>query len=58
MSEHEGKRRHARSRRRCEANIKMDLQGIGWRGVFWIGLAQDSNRGKAAVNAGMNIRVP
>jgi hypothetical protein len=39
-------------------NIRMDLGGIGWGGVDWIGLAQDRDRWRAFVNAVMNLRVP
>jgi hypothetical protein len=35
----EGNRPLARPRRRKVDNIKMDLLGIGWGGVNWIGLA-------------------
>ena len=37
----EGKRPLGRSRRRCEDNIKMDLQKVGCEGMDWIELAQD-----------------
>jgi hypothetical protein len=33
----EGKRPLARDRRRCEDNIKMDLQEVGGGGLDWIG---------------------
>jgi hypothetical protein len=36
----EGKKPLARSRRRREDNIKMDLGEIGWRAMNWIDLAQ------------------
>jgi len=42
---------------RWEDNIKMDLQEVEW-GIEWIVLAQDRNRWRALVNAGMNLRVP
>jgi hypothetical protein len=58
VRENVGKRPHARPRCRWEENIKMALQVIGWRGVDWIGLAQDSERWQAVVNTVMNIRVP
>jgi hypothetical protein len=38
----EGKRPLGRPRRRCVDSIKIDLREIGWDGVDWIGLAQDS----------------
>jgi hypothetical protein len=36
----------------------MDLGEVGWGDVDWIGLAQDRNRGRALVNAALNLRVP
>jgi hypothetical protein len=54
----EGKRPLGRPRRRWVDNIEMDLLEIGWGGVDWIGLAQDSDKWRALVNAVMNIRVP
>jgi hypothetical protein len=39
-------------------NIKMDLTEIGWGGIDWIDLAQDSNQWRALVNMVMNLRVP
>jgi 3-oxoacyl-ACP reductase-like protein len=53
----EGKGPMGRSRRRWEDNIRMDLQEVGCGGVDWIGLAQDRDRWRASVNAGMNLRV-
>jgi hypothetical protein len=38
----EGKRPFERPRRRREGNIKMDLQEVGYGGMNWIDLAQDS----------------
>jgi len=29
--------------RRWEENIKVDLQEVGWEGIDWIDLAQDSD---------------
>ena len=54
----EGKRPLGRPRRRWEDNIKMDLQELGCGGMDWIELAQDRDRGRALVNAVMNLRVP
>jgi hypothetical protein len=38
-----GKRQLGRLRRRWVDNIKMDLREIGWVGMDWIDLAQDSD---------------
>jgi hypothetical protein len=41
-------------------NIKIlvDLRGIGWDGMDWIDLAQDSDLWRALVNTVTNLRVP
>jgi hypothetical protein len=54
----EGKRPLGRPRRRWVDNIKIDLREIRWDGMDWIDLAQDRDRGRAYVNAVMNLRVP
>ena len=46
-----------RPRLRCEDNIKMDLQEVGWEGVKWIDLAQGRDRWRAIVKA-ENLRLP
>jgi hypothetical protein len=38
--------------------LKMDFREIGWFGMDWIDLAQDSDQWKALVNTVMNLRVP
>ena len=53
-----GKRPLGRPRNRWEDDIKMDLQELGCGDVDWIELAQDRGRGRALVNAVMNLRVP
>jgi hypothetical protein len=54
----ERRRPLGRPRRRWEDNIKMDLREVGWGGMDWINLAQDSDRWRALVKAVMNLRVP
>jgi hypothetical protein len=44
--------------RRGEDNDKVDLQAVGWEGIYWFGLAQDRDRWQALVNGVMNIRGP
>jgi len=53
----EGKKPLGRPRHRCEDNIKLDLQEMGW-GMDRIDLAQDRDRLRALVNAVMNLLVP
>jgi hypothetical protein len=53
----EGRRPLGRPRRRWEDNIKMDLQEVGWGGMDWIDMAQDTDRWRALVSAVMNLRV-
>jgi hypothetical protein len=36
----------------------MDLREIGWDGVDWVDLAQDSDHWRALVNTVMILRVP
>jgi hypothetical protein len=43
-------------RHRWEDNIRMDLQEVGFWGMDWIGLAQDTDRWRAIVNAVMNLQ--
>jgi len=53
-----GKRPLGRPSRRWVDNIRMDLQEVGCGYVDWIGLAQDRDRWRTLVSAGMNLRVP
>jgi hypothetical protein len=53
----DGRRQLGRPRRTREDNIKMYLKKVGG-GHGLIDLAQDSNRWRATVNAGMNFRFP
>ena len=58
VGKHEGKRPLGRPRRRWEDNIKMELQEMGCGYMECIDLAQDRERGRAVVNAVMNLRLP
>jgi len=53
----EGNRPLGRPRRRREDNIKMENQEVGWGCMDWIDLAQDKDRGRALVNAVINLHV-
>jgi hypothetical protein len=39
-------------------NIKMDFGEMGWRGIDWIGLAQDRDKWRALANAVLSLWVP
>jgi hypothetical protein len=54
----ERKRRLGRARRRWKDNIRMVLREIGWEGVDWIHLAQDTDQWRAVMKTIMNLRVP
>jgi hypothetical protein len=54
----EGKRPLGIRRRRCVDNIKIDLREIAWDGMYWIDLAQDTDRWRALGNTVMNLQVP
>jgi hypothetical protein len=54
----EGKRPLGKPRHRWDDNIKKNLQEVGCGGMDWNNLAQDRDRWRALVNAGMNLRVP
>jgi hypothetical protein len=54
----EGKRQLKGSRRREVDNIKMNLTEIGWYGVDWTDLPEDSEQWRPLVNTVMNLRVP
>lgn len=53
-----GKEYSGRSRYRCEDNIKMHLQKVGWEIMGWIGPVQDTDGWQALVKAVTNLRVP
>ena len=53
-----GLRNLGRPRRRWKDNITMDLQEVGCGGMDWLELAQATDRGRALVNAVMNLGVP
>ena len=54
----EGKRSLRRPRRRCEENIKMDLEEVGRGCGDWMDLAKDRDRWRALVSTVMNFGVP
>jgi hypothetical protein len=54
----EGRRPLGRPRRRCEYNVRMELQEVGCGCGDWIGLAQDRDTWRALVSAVRNLRVP
>jgi hypothetical protein len=58
VGRHEGRRPLGRPRRKWEDNIKMDLKEVGWGGMDWIDMAQDTDSWRTVVNAVMNLRVP
>jgi hypothetical protein len=43
---------------RCDDTISMDLQAMGWGGMDWINVAQNSGGLRALVNAEMKLRLP
>jgi hypothetical protein len=53
-----GKRPFGTLMRRCEDNIKVDLQEVGCVDLDLIELAQGRDRCRAVVNVVMNRRVP
>jgi len=55
MGRLEEKRPLGRPRRRWEDNIKMDLQEVGFGGMYWIQLAQDRDRWRAFANSVVNF---
>jgi hypothetical protein len=54
----ERKRELGRPRHRMQNNIKMDLQEVGYGGMDWTELAQDSDRLPVVVNAAIDLWVP
>jgi hypothetical protein len=54
----EGKRPLGKPRRRCENNIKMDLQEVGGSCGDWMELAQDRDRWWVLVSTVKNLRAP
>jgi hypothetical protein len=54
----EGKRPLERPRCRWVDKINIDLRVIGWDGMDWIDLVQDTVQRRALVNTVINLRVP
>jgi len=46
------------TRHKLEDNIKMDLQEVGFEGMDWIDVIEDTDRWRAPVNVVMNLLVP
>jgi hypothetical protein len=57
VGKHEGKTPLGRPRHRWEDNIQMDLPEVGWGGMDWTDLAQDTDNWQTLVNTVMNLRV-
>jgi hypothetical protein len=53
-----GKREGKRPLGKWEDYIRTYLREIGWEGVDWIHLAQDTDQWRALVNTAMNFQVP
>jgi hypothetical protein len=47
-----------RQRSRFANNVKIDLSEIGFGGMDWTDLAQDTDQRKPLVNTKINLRVP
>jgi len=54
----EGRASLGRPRHRREANVKMDLQEVGFGDMDLFDLVQNSDRWRALINAVMNIQFP
>jgi hypothetical protein len=54
----EGKRPLGRPRQTWVGSIKIDLREIGWDGMDWINLAQDSDQWRTLVSTVLNLQVP
>jgi hypothetical protein len=47
-----------RLRLRRKDNIRKDLREMGWEGVDWMQVAQDSDQWRSLENVVINLRVP
>ena len=54
----EGKRPLGRCWHRCDIDIIMDLQAVGWGGMDWMDLNQVGNGWRGVVKVVMNLLVP
>jgi hypothetical protein len=57
VGKQEGKRPLGRPRRMWVCNNRIDLREIGWDGVDWIDLAQDTDQWRALVNTILDARI-
>jgi hypothetical protein len=51
-----GKKTTSKTNHECKDNIKMDLQGLGWRVTDGINLSQDRKKWLTLINAVINLQ--
>jgi hypothetical protein len=54
----EGKRPLGRPKSRLVDNMKIDLREIGWDGIDWVSLVQNTAHWRALVNTVMKLLAP
>jgi hypothetical protein len=58
VGKHEEKRPLGILRRGWENNIRMDVREVGWEGVDWMNLAENTDQWRTIVNTVLKFRVP